>query len=98
MVPDQKIIPEWLVDYEHVTMEVPMAFSESTRLQIFKNARGKCEKCGKQLVYENHFHGQRGAWQAHHRTSVAAGGDDTASNGKALCLDCHEDTYTFGGK
>ena len=27
-----------------------------------------------------------------------AGGDDSASNGKALSLDCHEDTYTFGGK
>lgn len=75
-----------------------MAFSESTKKQIFANANGKCEKCGKQLVYENHTRGERGAWQAHHRVSVASGGNDTASNGKALCLDCHEDTYTFGKK
>ena len=96
-MPDQSNAPEWLATDLH-RKEMYMAFSEATRLQIFKNANGKCEKCGKQLVYANHRHGERGAWQAHHKTSVAAGGNDTASNGKALCLDCHENTYTFGGK
>jgi len=70
-----------------------MAFSASTREQIFKNANGQCEKCKKQLVLNNHKRGERGAWQAHHRTSVASGGGNTASNGKALCLDCHIDTF-----
>ena len=75
-----------------------MAFSEATKKKIFDNAGGVCEKCGKQLVYENHCPGERGAWQAHHRVSVAAGGSDLPSNGKALCLKCHEETYTFGKK
>jgi len=70
-----------------------MAFSAATREQIFKNANGKCEKCAKQIVLGNHTRGERGAWQAHHRTSVKSGGGDTASNGKALCLDCHIGTF-----
>lgn len=73
-----------------------MAFSEKTRHEIFKNARGRCERCGKQLVFENHVEGQRGAWEAHHRTSVAAGGTNVPSNGEALCLECHKKTRTYG--
>ena len=97
IVPDLSCAPERLASVLH-RKEMHMAFLEATRLQIFKNANGKCEKCAKQLVYANHIHGERGAWQAHHKTSVAADGNDTASNGKALCLDCHKNTYTFGGK
>jgi len=67
-----------------------MAFSEATRTQIFNNAGGKCESCGKQLVLENHKEGERGAWDAHHKHHVASGGSDTASNGQALCLACHK--------
>ena len=67
-----------------------MAFSAETRRKIFDNADGKCEKCDKQLVFANHNEGERGAWEAHHRISVKSGGNDTASNGKALCLDCHK--------
>lgn len=74
-----------------------MAFSESVKMEIFLKADGKCEKCGKALVYANHFDGERGAWHAHHKTSVAAGGKDVASNGMALCLACHRKTYTYGG-
>lgn len=74
-----------------------MAFSESAKRAIFLKANGKCEKCGKVLVYANHSEGERGAWEAHHKTSVAAGGDDVPSNGMALCLDCHKKTYTYGG-
>ena len=72
-----------------------MRFSEETRRTIFNNANGKCEAagCGKQLVWGNHTEGQRGAWEAHHRTSVKSGGSDTASNGKALCLECHKKTF-----
>ncbi len=73
-----------------------MAFSDKTKLEIFEKANGKCEACGKQLVFDNHTEGERGAWHAHHKTSVASGGEDVASNGKALCLDCHKKTKTFG--
>lgn len=73
-----------------------MAFSEKTRVLIFVKAGGRCEKCHRALVFGNHAEGEPGAWEAHHKTSVAAGGDDVASNGMALCLDCHKKTYTFG--
>lgn len=73
-----------------------MAFSKETKREIFDNAGGKCESCKKQLVFDNHAEGQRGAWDAHHKTSTASGGNDVASNGKALCLDCHKGTYTYG--
>jgi len=36
-------------------------------------------------------------WQAHHKTSQAAGGKDIASNCEILCIPCHEATRTFGG-
>lgn len=75
-----------------------MVFSSETRQKIFDNAGGRCEKCGKQIVFANHYQGERGAWQAHHKISVASGGRDIASNGKALCLECHKGTYTYGGK
>lgn len=70
-----------------------MAFSEETREKIFNNANEKCESCGKQLVLRNHQEGEYGAWEAHHKTSVASGGTDSASNGKALCLNCHKATF-----
>jgi len=73
-----------------------MTFSPKTRQAIFDNAGGRCEKCGKQITFNNHSQGERGAWHAHHKTSVASGGRDIASNGKALCLGCHKNTYTYG--
>lgn len=73
-----------------------MAFSSETKKAIFANANGRCERCGKQLVFENHFEGERGAWEAHHRVAVSKGGSDAPSNGEALCLDCHKNTRTYG--
>lgn len=73
-----------------------IAFSKVTRQKIFDNANGKCQKCNKKLVFENHTEGKRGSWEAHHKTSVASGGKDIASNGKALCLNCHKRTNTYG--
>lgn len=73
-----------------------MSFPESVRLEIFTRAHGRCEKCGKQLCYENHFRGERGAWQAHHIVSPESGGTNVASNGMALCLDCHVNRTEYG--
>ena len=66
-----------------------MAFSEATKRRIFDNAGGKCEKCGKQIVFDNRTKGKRGAWNAHHKNHVASSGSNTARNGRALCIDCH---------
>lgn len=73
-----------------------MAFSQATKDEIFNRAGGKCERCGKQLVRNNHKEGERGAWEAHHKTSLHSGGSDVPSNGEALCLDCHKKTRTYG--
>ena len=75
-----------------------MAFSLEIRRKIFNKAGGRCERCNKQLVFNNHNKGERGAWHAHHKTSLASDGKDIASNGKALCLDCHKSTRTYGKK
>ena len=73
-----------------------MAFSKEAMRKIFDNDHGKCERCGKHLVFENHEEGERGAWEAHHRTAKSSGGTDEPSNGEALCLECHKATRTYG--
>ena len=73
-----------------------MAFSENVKREAFIRAGGHCECCNKELVWQNHEEGERGAWEAHHKISVAAGGQDTLSNCKILCLDCHKKTRTYG--
>ena len=73
-----------------------MAFSEKTKSEAFTRANGRCESCGKQLVYGNHSEGERGEWEAHHKTAVASGGNDCLSNCKVLCLNCHKAIKTYG--
>ena len=73
-----------------------MAFSENVKREAFIRAGGHCECCKKELIWQNHKEGERGAWEAHHKTSVASGGQDTLSNCKILCLDCHKKTRTYG--
>ncbi len=78
-----------------------MAFSEETVRQAWQRADGKCEctrsahshaygRCSKELVWENRGRESgRGAWEAHHKTSVESGGSDALSNCEILCWDCH---------
>lgn len=64
-----------------------MPFNEQTIQQAWNRSGGRCEctrilhshsgRCNKQLSYENRGREGRGAWEAHHRTSVAAGGSDS---------------------
>lgn len=73
-----------------------MAFSSSVLETAWKKASGQCERCGKQLVWDNRGREGRGRWEAHHKTSVAADGSDSLSNCEILCFDCHVGTRTFG--
>lgn len=73
-----------------------MAFSQSTIDIAWKRAGGRCEKCGKQLVYANHEDGERGAWEAHHKKAVKDGGSDDLGNCQILCLSCHRATRSYG--
>ncbi len=76
-----------------------MAFSESDKAQILRNAGYKCEctrlcsthrgrRCNVALTASNSH--------AHHKTAVASGGKDVVSNGEALCIPCHKNTETYG--
>jgi hypothetical protein len=77
-----------------------MAFSEATKQQIFRNAGGQCEctrlTCKVHKEYRCPTKLVAGRWHAHHKTAVASGGQDVASNGEALCIPCHESTQTYG--
>ena len=81
-----------------------MAFSDETVLAAWKRSGGKCEcrrvshnhlynHCGKELVWNNRGRESgRGAWEAHHRTSIHVSGSDSLSNCEILCWDCHKRT------
>jgi len=85
-----------------------MAFSETVVKKAWERAGGKCEclrktcghlngRCGKVLVCQNRGKdGERGAWEAHHKTAHAIGGADTLSNCEILCVDCHKNTRSYG--
>lgn len=69
---------------------INMAFSEDVKAQALRNAGYKCEKCHKTLSMVTA--------EAHHKTSVSAGGSDALSNCQILCHDCHVSTTTTYGK
>lgn len=73
-----------------------MAFSLQVVTSAWNNAKGHCEKCDKQLSWDNRGREGRGSWEAHHKNAVSSGGSDTLSNCKILCFDCHKNTRTFG--
>ena len=66
-------------------------FSNDIVKSAWKRAHGRCEKCKKDLVWDNRDKdGQRGAWNAHHIIPVADGGWPVLSNCQILCLNCHK--------
>jgi len=84
-----------------------VAFSIDTIKRAWLRAGGRCEckrvtcghssRCNKQLVWNNRGNDYaRGGWEAHHRTAVSSGGDDSLSNCEILCTECHKNTHTYG--
>ena len=73
-----------------------MAFPESVIERAWQRSGGECEVCNKKLSRYNHNEGEWGAWEAHHITPQSKGGDDSLSNCKILCLDCHKRTRSYG--
>lgn len=83
-----------------------MAFPESVVQQAWKRAGGRCEcrrrthrhgaRCSEQLVWSYRGKEWPGGWEAHHITSVEAGGTDTLSNCEILCIPCHKATRSYG--
>ncbi len=85
-----------------------MAFSIETVKRAFIRANGHCEcrrmtcnhgivRCNKPLNWQQRGNDNAyGGWEAHHRTAVASGGDDSLSNCEILCINCHKNTHTYG--
>ena len=83
-----------------------MAFSQTVINEAWARAGGKCEctrqncpehstpRCGKVLDPANQRVGMK--WHAHHLTAQAAGGSDSLSNCQILCVECHEQTQSYG--
>jgi len=76
-----------------------MPFSEQTKGAAWARSGGRCEctrmcfshmfnRCNQVLVPGN--------WHAHHRLSQLAGGADTLDNCEALCVNCHQNTHSYG--
>lgn len=74
-----------------------MAFSDSVVQAAWNSSGGRCERCGAGLTWSSRGLDAGGGWEAHHKTSVAAGGEDVESNCEILCQACHKQTRTYGG-
>ncbi len=78
-------------------------FSDDIIAQAWIRSGGQCEcqrghghgslRCSNMIVLGNRGRTGQGAWEAHHPTSVDAGGDDSLSNCELLCWDCHRQTF-----
>lgn len=71
-----------------------MAFKDDdVKWQFYVMAKGQCECCQKELVWENRDKGQEGAWHAHHVNPVNKNNNDLISNMAILCINepenCH---------
>lgn len=83
-----------------------MAFSEDVVFDAWNRAGGRCEctrathrhfgRCAKELVWFYRGKEVPGGWEAHHKSSVDAGGDDNLRNCEILCHACHKATRTHG--
>lgn len=83
-----------------------MAFSDQVVRAAFSRAEGRCEctrishghlsRCNAALLWHLRGSDFPGGWEAHHKTSVAAGGADTLDNCEILCQECHKKTRSYG--
>lgn len=73
-----------------------MSFSAQVINKAWKRSKGKCENCGKKLSSGSRGKETPMGWEAHHITPVLKGGEDTLSNCKILCQECHKNTHSFG--
>ena len=71
-----------------------MAFNDKdVRWQFYFIAKGQCECCNKDLIWENRDKGLTGAWHAHHFSKFKNDLNDSTCNMKILCINepenCH---------
>ena len=82
-------------EFSQATIDAAWARSEG-RCECKRNSCGHNGRCNKQLIYDHHKEGEKGAWEAHHIVAKEIGGKDKASNCEILCLECHKNTKTYG--
>lgn len=84
-----------------------MSFPTSVVIEAWRRAGGRCEctrqcpshigaRCNRVLDPYNQTAGMQ--WHAHHTVSQDAGGADTVENCEILCLECHKNTESWGGR
>ena len=83
-----------------------MAFSQENIDRAWSRASGRCEctlkvcehygKCNKELDPQNKAPEKE--WEAHHIVSQDAGGPDSLDNCQILCVKCHKNTRSYGGR
>ena len=56
---------------------------------IFERDNGKCQRCGKRLVFGNRHKSKTGAWHMGHRRAIAEGGSNHLRNIIAECIICN---------
>lgn len=72
-------------------------FSDETIKKAWDACKGRCEICGKKLVWDNRGDNTgKGAWEAHHKNPILKGGSDSIRNCQILCVDCHKNTDSYG--
>jgi 5-methylcytosine-specific restriction endonuclease McrA len=76
-----------------------MAFSDTVKEQALQRSGWRCE-CTR--LHLSHLGGRCNVvlWlsnvQFHHKTAQAVGGHDGLSNCEALCIQCHQQTESYG--
>ena len=67
-----------------------MAFPDSVVEDCWRIAYGNCERCRKDLAWDNRGMMGEGAWEAHHTDGNTD--NNALTNCKILCWPCHEQT------
>ena len=78
-----------------------MPFSESIKDEIYRNSGGQCECRRDHAKHRGRrcpvtFTRNGGQWDANHKPAERVGGQSVASNGEALCVECHRLTASYG--
>ena len=76
------------------TPELTLKQKDEIREQVWRDASGRCDKCGKSVML---LAGYWASMHLHHVQTRGAGGSWERSNLRCLCLGCHMDIHS-GGK
>jgi len=79
----------WLIKMINEASSKVNSFKDDIVLHQWKWSSGRCERCRKQLTFEDKDRESRGKWVAHSRSRRYI---DTISDCMILCWECHKIT------